>query len=103
MLFEWLSYNKCQANSTYGYNQSIKKHLIEAQAIMPFFSGAKGVWLWEGPINPDTLNYSRYEIYINSLYRLSQFKDFFVGDYRLIFQNLPINIFKTVTQFGGVF
>ncbi len=84
MLFEWLSYNKCQANSTYGYNQSIKKHLIEAQAIMPFFSGAKGVWLWEGPINPDTLNYSRYESYINSLYRLSQFKDFFVGDYRLI-------------------
>ena len=84
MLFEWLSYNKCQANSTYGYNQSIKKHLIEAQAIMPFFSGAKGIWLWEGPINPDTLNYSRYETYINSLYRLSQFKDFFVGDYRLI-------------------
>ena len=84
MLFEWLSYNKCQANSTYGYNQSIKKYLIEAQAIMPFFSGAKGVWLWEGPINPDTLNYSRYETYINSLYRLSQFKDFFTGDYRLI-------------------
>ena len=84
MLFEWLSYNKCQATSTYGYNQSIKKHLIEAQAIMPFFSGAKGIWLWEGPINPDTLNYSRYETYINSLYRLSQFKDFFVGDYRLI-------------------
>ncbi|MEY4538437.1 MAG: hypothetical protein RLZZ306_194 [Bacteroidota bacterium] len=84
MLFEWLSYNKCQANSTYGYNEGIKKHLIEAQAILPFFSGAKGVWLWEGPINPDTLNYSRYETYINSLYRLSQFKDFFMGDYRLI-------------------
>ena len=84
MLFEWLSYNKCQANSTYGYDQPIKKHLIEAQAIMPFFSGAKGVWLWEGPINPDTLNYSRYETYINSLYRLSQFGDFFTGDYRLI-------------------
>jgi hypothetical protein len=84
MLFEWLSYNKCQANSIYGYNQSVKKHLIEAQAILPFFSGAKGIWLWEGPINPDTLNYSRYETYINSLYRLSQFKDFFIGDYRLI-------------------
>jgi hypothetical protein len=84
MLFEWLTYNKCQANSTYVYNQSIKKHLIEAQAIMPFFSGAKGIWLWEGPINPDSLNYSRYETYINSLYRLSQFKDFFSGNYRLI-------------------
>ena len=84
MLFEWLSYNKCQANSIYGYDASIKKYLIEAQAIMPFFSGVKGVWLWEGPINPENLNYSRYETYINSLYRLSQFKDFFVGDYRLI-------------------
>jgi Secretion system C-terminal sorting domain len=84
MLFEWLSYNKCQANSNYGYNQSIKKHLIEAQAILPFFSGAKGIWLWEGPINPDSLNYSRYETYINSLYRLSLFKDFFTGNYRLI-------------------
>lgn len=84
MLFEWLSYNKCQTNSNYGYNQPIKKHLIEAQAILPFFSGAKGVWLWENPINPDSLNYSRYESYVNSLYRLSQFKDFFMGNYRLI-------------------
>ena len=84
MLFEWLSYNKCQANSNYGYNKSIKKHLIEAQAIFPFFSGAKGIWLWENPITPDTLNYSVYETYINSLYRLSQFKDFFTGNYRLI-------------------
>ena len=84
MLFEWLSYNKCQINSNYGYNQPIKKYLIEAQAIMPFFSGAKSIWLWENPINPDNLNYSRYEIYVNSLYRLSQFKDFFIGNYRLI-------------------
>ncbi len=84
MLFEWLSYNKCQANSNYGYNRTIKKHLIEAQAIMPFFSGAKGVWLWENPITPDSLNYSVYETYVNSLYRLAQFKDFFVGNYRLI-------------------
>ena len=84
MLFEWLTYNKCQANSAYGYNLPIKKYLIEAQAIMPFFSGAKGIWLWEGPINPDSLNYSRYETYINSLYRLSFFKDFFVGNYQLI-------------------
>ena len=84
MLFEWLSYNKCQANSNYGYNKSIKKHLIEAQAIFPFFSGAKGAWLWENPITPDSVNYSSYETYINSLYRLSQFKDFFTGNYRLI-------------------
>jgi hypothetical protein len=84
MLFEWLSYNKCQANSTYGFDGNLKKHLIEAQAIFPFFAGAKGIWLWENPITPDSANYSRYEIYVNSLYRLSQFKDFFTGNYRLI-------------------
>jgi hypothetical protein len=84
MLFEWLSYNKCQANSSYGFDSNLKKHLIEAQAIFPFFAGAKGVWLWENPITPDSVNYSRYETYINSLYRLSQFKDFFTGNYRLI-------------------
>lgn len=84
MLFQWLSYNKCQANSTYGFNTNLKKYLIEAQAIFPFFSGAKGIWLWEGPITPNTLNYSSYETYINSLYRLSQFKDFFTGDYHLV-------------------
>ncbi|MCU0468254.1 MAG: T9SS type A sorting domain-containing protein [Arcicella sp.] len=84
MLFEWLTYNKCQVNSQYGFNVTIQKHLIEAQAIFPFFSGAKGVWLWEGPFTPETLNYSSYETYINSLYRLSQFKDFFTGNYRLV-------------------
>jgi hypothetical protein len=84
MLFEWLSYNKCQANSSYGFDSNLKKYLIEAQAIFPFFVGAKGVWLWENPVTPDSENYSRYETYINSLYRLSQFKDFFTGNYRLI-------------------
>ncbi|PWK26602.1 putative secreted protein (Por secretion system target) [Arcicella aurantiaca] len=84
MLFQWLTYNKCQANSTYRYNTNIKDYLIEAQAIFPFFSGAKGVWLWENPITPDSLNYSSYETYVNSLYRLSQFKDFFIGNHRLV-------------------
>ena len=94
MLFEWLSYNKCQTNSNYGYNKPIKKHLIEAQAIMPFFSGAKGIWLWENPITPDSLNYSAYETYINSLYRLSQFKDFFTGNYRLVIPKSAYQHFK---------
>ncbi|MDZ7898185.1 MAG: T9SS type A sorting domain-containing protein [Arcicella sp.] len=94
MLFEWLGYNKCQANSVYGYNQYIKKYLIEAQAIMPFFSGAKGVWLWENPITPDSLNYSVYETYVNSLYRLSLFKDFFEGNYRLVIAKSARQHFK---------
>jgi hypothetical protein len=83
MLFQWLIYNKCQPNSSYKFDGSIKKHLIESQAIMPFFSGAKGLWLWEGNTS-DTLNYATYEIYINALYRLSQFKDFFIDKYQLV-------------------
>ena len=84
ILFEWLSYNKCQTNSVYGFDQRIKKHLVESQAIMPFFSGAKGIWLWDNPNLSDAENYAIYEVYISSLYRLSLFKDFFVGNYRLI-------------------
>jgi Secretion system C-terminal sorting domain len=83
MLFQWLTYNKCQVNSQYKFDGSIKKHLIESQAIMPFFSGAKGIWLWEGNTS-DSLNYATYEIYINSLFRLSQFKEFFTGNFQLI-------------------
>ncbi len=83
MLFQWLTYNKCQPNSNYKFDVSIKKHLIESQAIMPFFSGAKGIWLWELNTS-DTLNYATYEIYINALFRLSQFKDFFTDKYQLV-------------------
>lgn len=83
ILFEWLNYNKCQA-SNYNYQQNIPNYLVDAQAILPFFSGAKGIFLWEGPIaRPDTINFSVYERYINALYRLSQYKDFFVGNYQL--------------------
>lgn len=83
ILFEWLGYNRCQ-NSNYAFNQSIPKHLIEAQAIMPYFSGAKGIFLWEGPLaNQDTMNLTKYEYFINGLYRLAQYKNFFTGDYSL--------------------
>ncbi|MDI9881834.1 T9SS type A sorting domain-containing protein [Flectobacillus longus] len=83
ILFEWLNYNRCQ-NSNYGYDLSIPKHLIEAQAIMPYFSGAKGIFLWEGPLaRQDTMNFNKYEYFINGLYRLSAYKNFFTGDYSL--------------------
>jgi hypothetical protein len=54
ILFEWLGYNRCQ-NSNYAFNQSLPKHLIEAQAIMPYFSGAKGIFLWEATHLPDRI------------------------------------------------
>jgi hypothetical protein len=58
----------------------------EATAIFPFFSGAKGLWLWENPSFPDGRqeNYAPYEYFINGLYRLSAFKDMFEGNYQLV-------------------
>ncbi len=94
MLFQWLTYNKCQESSTYGFNVNIKKYLAEAQGIFPFFSGAKGLWLWEGPFTPDNVNYSIYESYIYGLYRLSEFKDFFTGNYRLVIPKTAYDHFK---------
>ncbi|NBB29866.1 T9SS type A sorting domain-containing protein [Cellulophaga sp. BC115SP] len=83
ILFEWLGYNRCQ-NSNYAFNQSLPKHLIEAQAIMPYFSGAKGIFLWEGPLaRQDTMNLNKYEYFVNGLYRLSAYKNFFTRDYSL--------------------
>lgn len=94
MLFQWLTYNKCQESSTYGFNVNIKKYLAEAQGIFPFFSGAKGLWLWEGPYTPDNVNYSIYESYIYGLYRLSEFKDFFTGNYRLVIPKTAYDHFR---------
>jgi hypothetical protein len=58
----------------------IRNWMAEATAIFPFFSGAKGIWVWESPVhfNP-TDNLAMYEYFIQGLYRLSQFKDFFDG------------------------
>ena len=58
----------------------------QATAIFPFFSGAKGLWLWEngGLANSRQENYAAYENFIYGLYRLSEFKDMFEGDYELV-------------------
>lgn len=64
----------------------ITSFMAEATAIFPFFSGAKGLWLWENPfLSTDRQeNYSPYEHFIYGLYRLSQFKDMFEGSYQLV-------------------
>lgn len=58
----------------------------QATAIFPFFSGAKGLWLWEngGIANSRQENYAAYENFIYGLYRLSEFKDMFEGSYDLV-------------------
>ncbi|QRQ99427.1 T9SS type A sorting domain-containing protein [Dyadobacter sandarakinus] len=64
----------------------ISDFMAEATAIFPFFSGAKGLWLWENPFFPGNRqeNYSTYEHFIYGLYRLSAFKNMFEGNYELV-------------------
>ncbi len=82
VLFEWLKYERCLPSTDYNYDVFVDDNIIEAQAIFPFFAGAKGVWLWDGA-EDSKVNYAAYETFTNALYRLSQFKDFFTGNYRL--------------------
>lgn len=64
----------------------IPKFIAEATAIFPFFSGAKGLWLWENNSFDKTRqeNYAPYEYFINGLYRLSRFADMFRGEHELV-------------------
>jgi hypothetical protein len=80
--FLWLHYTDACGN----INRPIRAWMAEATAIFPFFSGAKGFWLWENPVRFGELagaNLSVYEHFVNGLYRLSQFRDFFEGNYQL--------------------
>ena len=64
----------------------IPKFIAEASAIFPFFSGAKGLWLWDSNYYDLNLqqNYATYEYFINGLYRLARFSNMFQGDYELV-------------------
>ncbi len=80
--FVWLRVHDSYDPST----PFISPFMAEATAIFPFFSGAKGLWLWENPFFPGDRsdNYAVYERFIYGLYRLSEFKDFFEGNYQLV-------------------
>lgn len=62
--------------------KSIRPWMSEAMAIFPFFSGAKGLWIWDdmGTFS----DYSGYEYFMKGLYRLSAFRHFFEGNYQLV-------------------
>jgi hypothetical protein len=63
----------------------IKPFMAEATAIFPFFSGANGLWLWDAPTNfSRNENFAGYEYFINGLYRLSLYKNFFEGKNELV-------------------
>lgn len=79
--FVWLRFSY----TTQFVKKFIRPFMAEATAIFPFFSGANGLWLWDDPgtFNTDE-NYATYEHFINGLYRLSQYKDMFSGNYELV-------------------
>ncbi len=80
--FVWLRYHDSFSPGA----PLVPKFIAEATAIFPFFSGAKGLWLWENGAFEKTRqeNYAAYEHFINGLYRLSRFGDMFRGEYELV-------------------
>ncbi len=78
ILFLWNQYSW-----TPEYNgKPIRPWMSEAMAIFPFFSGAKGIWLWDD-LQPNS-SYNNYNYFMKGMYRLSHFNHFFEGDYRLV-------------------
>ncbi|MDZ7933811.1 MAG: T9SS type A sorting domain-containing protein [Emticicia sp.] len=81
--FVWLRYSY----TPQFVKKFIRPFMAEATAIFPFFSGANGLWLWEDPGTfGNNENYATYEHFINGLYRLSQYKSMFTGNYELVIQ-----------------
>jgi len=79
--FVWMRYHDCCGS----YPKFIQPFMAEATAIFPFFAGAKGLWLWEAPnFQTSDATFAPYEHFVHGLYRLSQFKDMFEGDYELV-------------------
>lgn len=81
--YVWLKYSFNPALR----NRFVRPWMAEATAIFPFFSGAAGLWLWEDPTTFSLdLNYNAYEYFTKGLHRLSQYKDFFTGNYELVIE-----------------
>lgn len=81
IVFEWMRYHPCCGP----YPKQIETYMAEAGAIFPFFSGAKGIWLWEegAYLNPTKEILTSYDAFIYGLYRLSKYKSYFEGNYKL--------------------
>jgi Secretion system C-terminal sorting domain len=81
--FVWLRYSY----TSQFVKKFVKPFMAEATAIFPFFSGANGLWLWEDPATfRNDESFASYEYFINGLYRLSQYKAMFSGNYELVIQ-----------------
>lgn len=81
ILFVWLKYSY---NKDF-IHKPIKPWMAEACGIFPFFGGAKGIWLWEQTgILTEKEDLSNYEYFTKGLYRVSQYKQMFEGNYQLV-------------------
>lgn len=81
LLYVWLKYSYTPEF----VHKNIRPWMAEACGVFPFFAGAKGIWLWEQTgIVKNEDNLSNYEYFTKGLYRVSQFKEMFEGDYKLI-------------------
>ncbi|MCD8540805.1 MAG: hypothetical protein LRY55_14310 [Leadbetterella sp.] len=95
-VFLWNRYNYIPQFA----GKDIRPWMSEAMAIFPFFSGAKGIWLWDD-MEPSG-DFSGYEYFMKGLYRLSDFRHFFEGDYRLIHTvSRPGITTRTSFPYGG--
>ncbi|MBO0939708.1 T9SS type A sorting domain-containing protein [Fibrella sp. HMF5335] len=82
--FVWMRFHECCGNNP----NFIPANMAEATAIFPFFSGAKGLWFWDQLSLSTTRQdvHAAYEYFIHGLYRLSQFKQQFTGNYELVIE-----------------
>lgn len=98
--FVWLRYE----DFSLPYPRWVKSFQAEALAIFPFMAGAKGQILWEDSfVSIDNTNFTTYEHYINGLYKLSNYKSFFEGNYELVKENNARDLFtKQLPVWRGV-
>ncbi len=80
MPFVWLRYEDFSIPGS----RFVRPFQAEAMAVFPFFAGAKGLWLWDdGNTFNENTNFNIYEYFVNGLYRLSNYKQFFEGNYEI--------------------
>jgi Secretion system C-terminal sorting domain len=97
--FVWMRYH----DSGDFYPNFIQPFMAEATAIFPFFSGAKGLWLWDVPGFTDSKSgiyrpndvFAAYEHFVHGLYRLSKFADMFTGSYELVIETPARDLMDT--------
>jgi len=82
MLWQWMRYHPGVEGGKYG-DLPIRSHMAHASAIFPFMDGSKGIFLWAIEYTPNNGFRKVHYQYFYGLYRLSQYKPFFEGNYKV--------------------